>query len=109
MLAVVLTELGEKGIEERRCPTGLSGHLVLRVEACGVCGSNVKAKPIAVPASYKPEVVLGHEFTGPVIAGGDDVRGIEAGQLVVANVMALCCGACTSCRRGAVGAWVTSA
>ncbi len=100
MKAVVLTPEGEKQLEDRARPSPSSGQILLAVGACGICGSDLKATPSPNPGAYKANVILGHEFAGTVVEVADDVTSVDLGQLVVANVMALSCGECVSCRRG---------
>ena len=73
------------------------GELVLRVTGCGICGSDLKARPM-LPAG----TVMGHEMCGEVVAvgrgAGDRWReGMRAAVLPV-----LSCGSCGWCRAGDV-------
>jgi 2-desacetyl-2-hydroxyethyl bacteriochlorophyllide A dehydrogenase len=74
------------------------GQLLLHVEACGVCGTDLH---ILAGESYRPELpfVLGHEPVGVVRAVGD---GVDAGSLGRRVTMTLFegCGACAWCLRG---------
>ena len=73
------------------------GQLVVRVTACGICGSDLKARP-AMPHG----TVMGHEFCGEVVALGSGVTGAwrEGVQAAVLPVMS--CGTCSWCRAGDV-------
>jgi (R,R)-butanediol dehydrogenase / meso-butanediol dehydrogenase / diacetyl reductase len=73
------------------------GQLVVRVTACGICGSDLKARP-AMPHG----TVMGHEFCGEVVALGAGVGGAwrEGVQAAVLPVMS--CGTCSWCRAGEV-------
>lgn len=77
-------------------PAGNSHDVLIRVEACGICGTDLH---ILSGGSYRPDTpfVLGHEPVGRV---SDDVedRGIAAGQLVTMTIFEGCgsCGYCTS-------------
>lgn len=73
------------------------GEVVLRVRACGICGSDLHA--IAHPDVFdtRPGVVLGHEFCGEVVETTAGVEGWEIGERVVAQPI-LPCGDCEACR-----------
>jgi 2-desacetyl-2-hydroxyethyl bacteriochlorophyllide A dehydrogenase len=72
-------------------------ELVLRVRACGICGSDLKAGPV-MPAG----TVMGHEFCGEVVAAGRDVRaGWRDGDLA-ASMPLSACGRCRWCLNGEV-------
>lgn len=78
-------------------PTPGPGDLVLAVTGCGVCGSDVKSHAV-MPAG----TVMGHEFSGQVVAAGAEVAsrwkvGSHATALPVFS-----CGVCDLCRRGDV-------
>jgi (R,R)-butanediol dehydrogenase/meso-butanediol dehydrogenase/diacetyl reductase len=73
------------------------GELVIRVKACGICGSDLHAagRNFRMPAG----TILGHEFAGVVEKLGDGVEGFGRGDPVV--VMSyLGCGECEACRTG---------
>ncbi|HSD81988.1 MAG TPA: alcohol dehydrogenase catalytic domain-containing protein, partial [Solirubrobacteraceae bacterium] len=68
----------EVALRDAPDPEPGTGDVVCAVLACGVCGSDVSETWVAgkVPA------VLGHELTGEVVAVGDGVRGVTAGDRV---------------------------
>lgn len=82
--------------------------VIVRVEACGICGSDMNlishdddgymllAEPARLP------VVMGHEFAGEVVHVGPQVRTLKVGDLVAVEA-AEWCGACTACRIGEPG------
>jgi threonine dehydrogenase-like Zn-dependent dehydrogenase len=74
-------------------------EVVIEVEACGVCGSDVQI--INVPPGHPstPPVIIGHEFVGRVHAVGSAVRDVQLGARVVVDPDPKC-GACESCRSG---------
>src|SRR4051794_41595625 len=66
MLAVTVTPGGSPALRELPSPTAPPGGLLVRVLACGLCGSDVeKLRPGGAAAG----TVLGHEITGVVVAG----------------------------------------
>jgi threonine dehydrogenase-like Zn-dependent dehydrogenase len=80
-------------------------ELVLRVGACGICGSDVHMFEtddegyMLLPYHLRCPVVTGHEISGTVVAVGKDVRGFKEGDLVAAEEIQWC-GRCTPCRGG---------
>jgi 2-desacetyl-2-hydroxyethyl bacteriochlorophyllide A dehydrogenase len=88
----------EPGFEvvEHDDPTPGPGELVLRVRACGICGSDLH-----IYEGMPPGTVLGHEFCGEVLAVGTDVEGWQEGQLV-ASMPLRACGRCRWCLTGEV-------
>ena len=86
-------------IEARALPTPGSGQVLLRVQRCGVCGSDLywtKAHARAASAG----TVLGHEFSGEVVALGSQVSSVAVGDRVCALPFNGC-GVCADCRAGA--------
>lgn len=74
------------------------GEVRLRVEAAGICGSELEAVRKRSPRR-PPPLILGHEFTGVVDAVGPDVQMWTVGQPVVANAV-MADATCPACRRG---------
>jgi threonine dehydrogenase-like Zn-dependent dehydrogenase len=73
--------------------------VIVRIEACGICGTDLNI--LAVPPAHKatPGIVIGHEGVGIVEEIGPAVRGLKPGdRVVIAN--RLTCGKCAYCRRG---------
>ncbi|UCH43690.1 MAG: zinc-dependent dehydrogenase [Dehalococcoidales bacterium] len=82
-------------IEEVPVPRIGAGELVLRVEACGICGSDV----MEWYRLDRAPLVLGHEIGGQVVEVGDGVKGIRVGDRVSA-AHHVPCGACHYCLSG---------
>ena len=61
--------------------------VVVAVEACGLCGSDVHALQAGQP---EPGTILGHEFAGRIVALGADVTGWAEGQPVAASPIGSC-------------------
>jgi (R,R)-butanediol dehydrogenase/meso-butanediol dehydrogenase/diacetyl reductase len=72
-------------------PTPGTGELVLKVHACGICGSDLKAY-----AFMPPGTVLGHEFCGQIVAVGSGAGDWREGQTVAAMPL-FACGMCRWC------------
>ena len=74
------------------------GEVVVRVEACGICGTDRHILRGEYPAA--PPVTLGHEFAGTVAAAGPGAR-LAVGTRVAVDPN-IACGLCRECRRGDV-------
>ena len=77
-------------------PSPGPGELLLRVTACGLCGSDLKARG-ALPAG----TIMGHEFGGEVVGTGAGTTGWRTGSHV-AVLPVLACGQCQWCESGYV-------
>lgn len=75
-------------------PTLQSGDVLLRVAACGVCGTDIHKVHRSL---VKPPAILGHEIAGMVAAVGDEVRKFRIGDRV-AVAHHTPCYACHYCR-----------
>lgn len=100
MLAAVFKRRGVLAIEERPEPEGLAeNEVLLEVEGCGVCGTDLHIlnDPPGHPATEG--VVLGHEIVARIVDKGVEVREFDIGRrvLVEPNVK---CGVCAPCRKG---------
>jgi S-(hydroxymethyl)mycothiol dehydrogenase len=73
------------------------GEALVRVQACGVCHTDLHYREGAINDDFP--FLLGHEAAGVVEAVGDDVRDVAAGDFVILNWRAVC-GTCRACRRG---------
>lgn len=71
-------------VEGRPLPTADAGGIVVKVSACGICGSDMHMwKHAMVPIGS----VLGHEFSGSISAVGENVTGLTIGDRVTVNPM----------------------
>jgi 2-desacetyl-2-hydroxyethyl bacteriochlorophyllide A dehydrogenase len=73
------------------------GDVLVRVEAAGICGTDVHILQGEFPAV--PPVVLGHEFAGIVAEIGDGVTNVAVGDRVAIEPHVLC-GTCRHCQDG---------
>jgi D-arabinose 1-dehydrogenase-like Zn-dependent alcohol dehydrogenase len=84
---------------ERDLPEPGRGEVRVKVQACGICHSDVFAKSGAFPGMTFPRVP-GHEIAGVIDAVGADVVGWRPGQRVGVGWFGGNCGHCEPCRRG---------
>lgn len=97
MRRVLLREAGHFVLEEVPTPEPGPTEAVVRVERCGICGSDVHIYHGV--SSIKPPIVLGHEFSGTIHALGDGVQGFRVGDRVAVEP-GVQCGECIHCRSG---------
>jgi 2-desacetyl-2-hydroxyethyl bacteriochlorophyllide A dehydrogenase len=98
MQAVTFQAPREVRIDERPEPqVGSPDEAVVRVEATGVCGSDLHIYHGRV--AMEQGFTLGHEFVGTVIAAGDGVTTVSEGDRVL-GCFCTACGTCFFCRRG---------
>ena len=99
MRAAVYEGEGRLVVRDVPDPTPGPDEVLIEVEACGVCGSDVQI--INVPPGHPstPPVIIGHEFVGWVRAAGSAVRDAPIGTRVVVDPDPKC-GACEACRAG---------
>jgi L-iditol 2-dehydrogenase len=77
-----------------------SEEILLKVHACGVCGTDVHIyEGAAGSATVFPPVILGHEFSGEACEIGDDVNDIKIGDRICVDPN-IYCGKCHYCRNG---------
>ncbi|MGH2952226.1 MAG: alcohol dehydrogenase catalytic domain-containing protein, partial [Solirubrobacterales bacterium] len=97
MRAVTFQAPGEVRIEERPEPEPTApDEAVIRVEATGVCGSDLHIYHGRV--AVEPGFTLGHEYVGTVLAAGDAVDAVSVGDRVL-GTYGTACGECFFCRR----------
>jgi propanol-preferring alcohol dehydrogenase len=76
-----------------------AGEVLIRVQACGVCRTDLHIVDGDLPDLGRP-VVPGHEVVGVVQALGDGVQGLRVGQRVGVPWLGWTCGECALCRSG---------
>jgi threonine dehydrogenase-like Zn-dependent dehydrogenase len=94
-------------LEVREWPDPSPGpqDVLIEVQACGVCGSDMhfyetdEDDYILYPGLTKFPTILGHEFSGKIVAIGKDVKMRKVGDMVTAEEM-IWCGRCVPCRNG---------
>jgi len=97
MLAAVFPVPGSCEIVQREDPIPGEGEVLVRVRACGVCGTDVHIYRGQFPARFP--LIAGHEFSGIVHAIGSDVTSVQPGDRVTIDPN-IPCGLCRPCRHG---------
>ncbi|MDR1582035.1 MAG: zinc-dependent dehydrogenase [Prevotellaceae bacterium] len=98
MKAVVFYAPGDIRVEEIERPVCGTGEVLVKVDACAVCGSDMKAAASG-NVRIKPPRIMGHEFTGMIVEKDERVDGYNVGDRVV-MATSISCGECYYCRRG---------
>ena len=96
MQALVYTAPNEMQLQQRDAPVAAAGEVVVRIDAVGICGSDLHAFHGHDPRR-KPGLVLGHEFAGTVLESASPQW--QAGQRVTGNPL-ITCGHCEYCLQG---------
>ncbi len=96
MKALVYTQPQQLQLQERPMPELQPGEVVLRIEAVGICGSDMHAWHGHDPRR-KPGLVLGHEFVGRVESSA--APGFDVGTRFTGNPL-ITCGVCEYCVQG---------
>jgi len=97
MRAVTFQAPGEVRVDEKPDPeVGAGDEALVRVEASGICGSDLHIFHGRVPV--EPGFTIGHEFVGTVLAAGPDVERVAVGDRVL-GCFHTACATCAACLR----------
>ena len=100
MKALVLSEYKKLDYVDMEKPHPGEDDLLIRVQACGICGSDVHGYDGSTGRRLPP-IVMGHEAAGIVEAAGGAVTDFQPGDHVTFDSTVFC-GKCFYCRRGLV-------
>ena len=101
MKALLLSEYNKLDItDEMPRPVPGPGEVLVRIAACGICGSDVHGYD-GSSGRRIPPLVMGHEAAGTVAGTGDGVRQFNAGDRVTFD-STVYCGECEYCQVGDV-------
>ncbi len=104
MKAAVVREFGKPlVIEEVAVPRPGPGQILVRIEASGVCHTDLHAAHGDWPVKPKPPFIPGHEGVGYVVGLGAGVRHVKEGDRVGIPWLYSACGHCAHC----LGGWET--
>ena len=99
MKALLLSRYGNLEIADLPAPAPAPDEVLVRVAACGICGSDVHGFDGSTGRRIPP-IVMGHEAAGTIAACGGAVSDFAVGERVTFD-STVYCGDCPPCRRGA--------
>jgi threonine dehydrogenase-like Zn-dependent dehydrogenase len=94
MQAIVFEKIQQLSVQEKPIPTLTPGDVLIQMEICGICASDLAALRGDV-SDYAPPVVMGHELSGVVVESRHP--DVKIDERVTVNPM-LSCGTCTECQ-----------
>lgn len=100
MKALLLTNYMELEVTDLADPQPAPNEVLIRVRACGICGSDVRGLDGSTGRRIPP-LVMGHEAAGVIAGIGRDVTGWSPGDRVTFD-STVNCGQCYFCRRGEI-------
>jgi L-iditol 2-dehydrogenase len=100
MKSLMLREYKQLEIVDIPVPIPAPDEVLVRVKACGICGSDVHGYD-GSSGRRIPPIVMGHEAAGVVAGMGSKVSGIQEGDRVTFD-STIYCGRCAYCLRGEV-------
>ncbi len=98
MKAAILEEIGRILVKEREKPSCGEAEAVIRVEACAVCGSDLRIFHYGSDR-VKPPAIMGHEISGQVVEAGKQVTRLKLGDRIAVGAD-VPCGQCYWCQNG---------
>ena len=100
MKALVLNRYSKLDYQEFPTPEPGADEVLIRVRACGICGSDIHGWDGST-GRRQPPLVMGHEASGEIAAVGPRVERWQAGDRVTFDSM-VSCGTCVFCRSGQI-------
>jgi L-iditol 2-dehydrogenase len=100
MKALLLSSYSKLELVELPAPSPAPDEVLIRVAACGICGSDVHGYD-GSSGRRIPPIVMGHEAAGVIAAVGSTVTNFAPGDRVTFD-STVYCGECPNCRRGNV-------
>lgn len=100
MKALLLSAYNQLEVADVPAPVAAAHEVIVRVEACGICGSDVHGYD-GSSGRRIPPIIMGHEAAGVIAAVGEEVRSFVSGDRVTFD-STVYCGHCDYCLRGEV-------
>lgn len=100
MKALLLSDYNHLELKDLPAPTAGTDEILIRVSACGICGSDVHGYDGSTGRRIPP-IVMGHEAAGTVVAVGSEVTNFSPGDRVTFD-STVYCGRCEYCLKGEV-------
>ncbi len=98
MKAAVFLGPGKIEIREVEKPIANKGEVVIKVEACAICGTDVRTYAFG-NKKVNPPWIIGHEIAGTISEIGEGVENLKIGERVTV-VTSIGCGKCPLCQKG---------
>lgn len=98
MKAALIRRPYELNLVDIDIPSVKPGEVLVKIQACGVCGTDMHIYEGAMPWARLP-LVPGHELSGVVVEVGEEVSGLKPGDRVAVDPN-ITCGVCRYCRMG---------
>jgi L-iditol 2-dehydrogenase len=98
--ALLLTAPSRLELTEFANPTPQDDEVLLRIRACGICGSDIHGWDGST-GRRRPPLIMGHEASGEIVALGANVTGWHVGDRVTFD-STISCGRCRYCQAGQV-------
>jgi 2-desacetyl-2-hydroxyethyl bacteriochlorophyllide A dehydrogenase len=99
MKAAVVRGPRDIRIETVDTPSVRDDEVLVKVMACGICGTDVHTYKKGSGAKPQERLILGHEFSGEIAQVGSSVQGLKIGDRVI-GMGYRNCGSCRQCRQG---------
>lgn len=98
MRAAVLQKIGQMEIKEVKIPKCPADGMLIKVETCAICGTDVKVYRFG-HRLIRPPRITGHELAGIIVEAGTKIKGYKKGDRITV-APAIPCGNCYYCRKG---------
>lgn len=101
MQAAVMKKIRQIEMEEREIPEPEENQVLIKIEHCGICGSDIHYYEAGRIGDFVVEnpMVLGHEAAGTVVKAGKSVKNVQVGDRVAVEP-GYTCGKCEFCKSG---------
>ncbi len=100
MKAAVYHGVQDIGVEDVPEPKIEPGAVIMKVHACGICGSDIHSYQRG-PRGGRTDLIPGHEWSGDIVEVGAGITGVKKGDRVVA-MSGRSCGECYWCKSGEI-------
>ena len=98
MKAVIIEDEKKVVLGEVDAPVRKKGEALIRVKACGICGSDVSSYRIKNP-QYPYPLIIGHETAGEIMEIDENDRNLKVGDRIILDPY-IYCGKCYPCSKG---------
>ena len=99
MKALIVDSIGHPPklvVKEIPVPTAQSHDVLIKVMYAGLCGHDLAVMRGLIGGNLNPQLILGHEISGQIIAVGDEVSSLRIGDNVFSTLVTFC-GQCEQC------------